>query len=75
VGPPRVRPGAADRRSSDDNGLLALFRQRPGEELARDAAADDQVLKVLDGHDDVLVSGSPFSTRLRNQHAVERIST
>ena len=45
-----VRAGAADHRPFDDDGLLALFRQGPAEELARDAAADDQIVNVLDGH-------------------------
>ena len=50
-------------RSFDDNGLLALFRQHPGEELARDAAANHQVLKVLDGHDDAPALDWPHRLR------------
>src|SRR5262249_25123016 len=47
-----VRAGAADHRPFDDNSFLALLRQGPAQELARDAAADHQVLKVLGGHGD-----------------------
>src|SRR5262249_53923061 len=53
-----VRAGAADHRPLDDDGLLALARQSPGEDLARDPAADDQVVNVLDAHED-----APFGPR------------
>src|SRR5207253_5204524 len=51
-----VWTGAAHHGSFDDNGFLALFRQGPGEDLARDAAANHEVLNALDHHDDVPVS-------------------
>jgi hypothetical protein len=51
-----VHAGAGDHRSFDDNGFLALFRQGPGEDFACYPAANHQVLKVLDGHDEVPVS-------------------
>src|SRR5262249_18583627 len=47
-----IRTGAADHRALDDDGFLALARERPGKDLARDAAANDQVSIVLDTHDD-----------------------
>jgi hypothetical protein len=47
-----VHARAADHRPLDDHGLLALFRQGPGEDFAGDPAANDHVLEVLDGHDD-----------------------
>src|SRR5262249_1580926 len=51
-----VRAGAANHRSFDDDGFLALFRQGPGEDFACYPAANHQVLKVLDAHDDAPVS-------------------
>src|SRR3954447_25390654 len=47
-----VRAGAADHRAFDGDGLLSLARQGPGDDLARDSAANHQVLKMLGGHDD-----------------------
>src|SRR5207244_5987029 len=45
-----VWAGAADHRSFDDDGFLVLSRESPGEYLARNAAANDQILKVLGVH-------------------------
>src|SRR5260370_14284087 len=50
-----VRARAADHRAFNDDGFLPLSRERPGDDLASDATANDQILKVLDAHD-----GAPF---------------
>src|SRR5438034_6398468 len=46
-----VRARAADHRAFNDDGFLPLSRERPGDDLACDATANDQILKVLDAHD------------------------
>jgi hypothetical protein len=45
-----VRAGAANHRAFDDDGFLFLARKGPGEDFARDPAANDQVLIVLAVH-------------------------
>ena len=48
-----VDAGAADHSSLHDNGFLALFRQRPSEGFARDPATNNQVVELLNGHDEL----------------------
>src|SRR5262249_33850859 len=71
-----VRAGAANHGSSENDGFLALFRQGPGEDFARDPAADHQILNMFNAHDDAsrVTGREPLWLRLlRNRDANERI--
>src|SRR5262249_25414874 len=70
-----VRAGAADHRPLDDDGLLSLARQGPGDDLAGHPAADDQVLNVLGTHDDAPFRRERLMPRPARSRATPRRAT